>query len=170
MCPVSMCTSVLCVCTSVCVCVSVGCTYLCVSVCLNHCVSCRGGGAGRCQHPDWVNRYCLGFLYFRARRKGLHLGEGAAPTHPPHPAALLQKGAVCIRLGFQAGPDSQGRARSAPSEVTIVVLRLPPPLPPRTPEVSVKKPPQGQKPGRLAGGLLLVGLGLGGAGGSPAKR
>lgn len=125
MCPVCMCTSVLCFCTSVCVCVSVGCTYLCVSVCLNHCVSCRGGGGpGGCRHPDRVNRCCLGF-WFQARRKGLHLGEGCPPPPtPPHPARPPPEGAVCIRLGFQSRIGrGQGRA-GAPSEVTVVVLRL----------------------------------------------
>lgn len=140
-----------------CTCVSM---YLCVSACLNHCVSCRGGGGpGGCRHPHRVNRAAWA-SWFWARRKGLQLGEGCTPL----PATLTLPG-LLQKAPSASDSDSKAESDAAKAE----------PVPPvRSPssssasssssssdsEVSVKKPPRGRKPGGFAGGAAR-GLGLG---------
>lgn len=141
---------------------------VCVSMSQSLCLLQRRGGAGGCQHPDWVNRCCLGFLVPGQKERSPF--GGGVPAPPP---TLLTLPALLQKVPSASDSDSKAESDAAKAE----------PVPPvRSPssssasssssssdsEVSVKKPPRGRKPGRLAGAAAW-GLGLGGAGGGPAR-
>lgn len=124
---------------------------VCVSMSQSLCLLQRRGGAGGCQHPDWVNRCCLGFLVPGQKERSPF--GGGVPAPPP---TLLTLPALLQKVPSASDSDSKAESDAAKAE----------PVPPvRSPssssasssssssdsEVSVKKPPRGRKPGRLAG-------------------
>lgn len=122
---------------------------VCVSMSQSLCLLQRRGGAGRGQHPDWVNRCCLGFLVPGQKERSPF--GGGVPAHPPSsPCPPSSRRCQSASDSIPADRRSQGRA-GAPSEVTIGRPSALLFSSSDSEEVSVKKPPRGRKPGRLAG-------------------